>query len=141
MAAARMVMQHWARGYAEILLQAGLRLPLLSGYVDDGRQGSTVLRKGMRFCEETKKFEFDQMQLEEDEKENLPDNVRMARRCLPAMNAVNANLKFTTEAPEDFPRNRLPTLDFAIWMVRGLLYHTYFEDEEPVHSDAEICHE
>ena len=52
MCAARMVMQHWAREYTGILLQAGLRLPLMTGYVDDGRQGSTVLRRGMRFNEE-----------------------------------------------------------------------------------------
>ena len=49
MCAARMVMQHWARGYSNILLKAGLKLPLFSGYVDDGRQGSTVLSRGMSF--------------------------------------------------------------------------------------------
>ena len=52
MCASRMVMQHWARGYEAILLKAGLRIPLLGGYVDDGRQGTTVLRKGMYFNEE-----------------------------------------------------------------------------------------
>ena len=31
MCAARMVMQHWARGYASILLKARLRLPLFGG--------------------------------------------------------------------------------------------------------------
>ena len=41
MCASRMVMQHWARNYRNILLQARLRLALLRGYVDDGRQGST----------------------------------------------------------------------------------------------------
>ena len=127
MCASRMVMQHWARGYADILLKAGLRLPLLSGYVDDGRQGSTVLRMGMAFDKEKMEFVFNKEQLEIDIKEKEPDNIRMAKRCLPAMNAVNDNLKFTTEAPEDFPRKRLPTLDFMIWMKRGLLFHTYFE--------------
>ena len=43
------------------------------------------------------------------------------------MNSVNENLKFTTECPEDFPRERLPTLDFVLWMKNGLLYHSYFE--------------
>ena len=43
------------------------------------------------------------------------------------MDSVNMNLRFTTEAPEDFQNNRLPTLDFVIWMVGGLLYHTYYE--------------
>ena len=97
MCAARMVMQHWARGYSEILIKAGLRLPLFGGYVDDGRQGSTVLRRGMIFCEQKKEFVFSEEQKERDEEENDPDNRRMARICLPAMNSVNENLKFTTE--------------------------------------------
>ena len=49
MCAAKMVMQHWADRYHGILITAGLRIPLLTGYVDDGRQGGTTLRKGMRF--------------------------------------------------------------------------------------------
>ena len=49
MCAARMVMQNWACKYGGILLRAGLKVPLLKGYMDDGRQGSTMLRKGMRF--------------------------------------------------------------------------------------------
>ena len=127
MCASRMVMQHWAREYTGILLQAGLRLPLMTGYVDDGRQGSTVLRRGMRFNEESKRFEHSDEQEEQDDREDEPDNVRMAKRCLPAMNSVNPNLRFTTEAPEDFPRDRLPTLDFVLWMINGILFHTYFE--------------
>jgi hypothetical protein len=43
------------------------------------------------------------------------------------MNSVNRNLRFTTECPEEFDRNRLPTLDFMLWMVDGILYHSYFE--------------
>jgi hypothetical protein len=72
-------------------------------------------------------FIFSEEQLKTDNEENLPDNVRMAQRCLSAMNSVNVNLRFTTEAPEDFDNNRLPTLDFVIWMLAGLLYHTYYE--------------
>ena len=70
---------------------------------------------------------MDEDQYKRDVDENLPDNVRMARACLPAMNSVNQDLKFTTEAPEDFEKKRLPTLDFMIWMIDGILYHTYFE--------------
>ena len=59
--------------------------------------------------------------------ENELDNVRMSKRCLPAINHVNQDLRFTTEAPEDFPQRRLPTLDFVIWMVDGIIFHSYFE--------------
>ena len=127
MCAAKMVMQHWADRYYGILIRAGLRVPLFTGYVDDGRQGGTCLRKGMRFCSEVGAFVFDKDQYEMDIRENEPDNVRMRKRCLPAMNHVNVNLKFTTEAPEDFPQQRLPTLDFVIWLVDGILRHSYFE--------------
>ena len=51
MCAAKMVMQSWADSYRSILIKAGLRVPLLTGYVDDGRQGGTTLRLGMRFDE------------------------------------------------------------------------------------------
>ena len=109
------------------LLKAGLRLPLFGGYVDDGRQGSTVLRKGMVFDEETREFKFSEEQRIKDEEMQEPDNKRMARICQPAMNSVNRDLKFTTECPEDFPGQRLPTLDFVLWMVDGKLFHSYFE--------------
>ena len=52
----------WAREYTGILLQAGLRIPLLGGYVDNGRQGSTTLRRGMVFDEKRKEFVFDEEQ-------------------------------------------------------------------------------
>ena len=127
MCAAKMVMQHWADRYRGILIRAGLRVPLLTGYVDDGRQGGTTLRRGMRFDEEVGEFVFDEEQLKSDNEENEPDNIRMKKRCLPAMNSVNGDLRFTTEAPEDFPRCRLPTLDFVIWMVDGIIFHSYYE--------------
>ena len=81
----------------------------------------------MIFCEEKKEFVFSKEQERIDNELNEPANKRMARICLPAMNSVNKDLKFTTECPEDFPKDRLPTLDFVLWMVDGLLYHSYFE--------------
>ena len=129
MCAARMVMQHWARDYANILLKAGLRVPLLKGYIDDGRQGSTLLRKGMLYDQEKGEFTWTEEQYKVDMETKEPANVRMARVCLPAMNAVNGCLKFTTEAPEEFKQNRLPTLDFVLWLTNGILYHSYFEKE------------
>ena len=127
MCAAKMVMQNWAEKYKGILIRAGLRVPLLTGYVDDGRQGGTTLRRGMMFDSEMGEFVFDLEQMKRDEDENEPDNIRMKKRCLPAMNSVNSDLRFTTEAPEEFPKNRLPTLDFLLWMVEGILRHSYYE--------------
>ena len=71
------------------------------------------MRMGMRFDERVGEFVFDEEQLQRDKEENEPDNVRMSKRCLPAMNHINKDLKFTTEVPEEFPMKRLPTLDFV----------------------------
>ena len=46
MCAAKMVMQSWAEKYKGILIRAGLRVPLLTGYVDDGHQGGDNLENG-----------------------------------------------------------------------------------------------
>ena len=70
MAAARLVMQTWGETYSSILIDANLILDYLRGYVDDGRQVSSILAKGMRFNEEKMKFEITQAGLEEDEKSN-----------------------------------------------------------------------
>jgi hypothetical protein len=45
MCAAKMVMQNWAEKYHGILIRAGLRIPLLTGYVDDGRQGGDYIEE------------------------------------------------------------------------------------------------
>ena len=129
MAAARICMQHWSRAYRGILTRSGLRILDLSGYVDDGRQLSSTLRRGMRFRKESNKFEYSKEAEEEDNALNEPSNVRMARVCRDAMNSVSADLQFTTECPEEFPRCRLPTLDFKLWIVNGQLLHNYFENE------------
>ena len=70
---------------------------------------------------------FSETQLRQDEEENELDNIRMKKRCLPAMNSVNKDLRFTTEAPEDFPNKRLPTLEFVLWLIDGIMRHSYFE--------------
>jgi hypothetical protein len=87
-----MVMQNWSEKYRGILIRAGLRIPLLTGYVDDGRQGGTCLRKGMLFDSEVGDFVFSEDQLRKDVEEGEPDNVRMKKVCLPAVNSVNSDL-------------------------------------------------
>ena len=52
----------------------------------------------------------------------------MARILLPAMNSINEDLRFTTEVAEEFEDNKLPTLDFKLWMENDMeINHTFFE--------------
>ena len=47
---------------------------------------------------------------------------------MPAINSINNNLEFTAEIPEEFPNQKLPTLDFFLWLDRaGLLNHSYYQ--------------
>ena len=115
-AAARLVMESWGDCYRNILIDANLVLDFLCGYVDDGRQVSTLLKKGMRFIKEEMRFRVTDEGLAEDEVSTETPNARMARICLPAMNAINPDLEFTIEIPEDFPLCRLPTQDFLLWL-------------------------
>ena len=56
--AAELVMQDWAEGYEDILTKSGIEVELLAGYVDDGRQVTTVLKPGMEFCSKDKIFKY-----------------------------------------------------------------------------------
>ena len=132
-AAAEIVMQNWASNYQKILDDSGVSTLLLAGYVDDGRQYSTSLPMGSRFNPDTRKFQVRQEDLEEDtRKRNNGEstNQRMGRVCLTAMNSINNDLEFTIETPEDFPEEKLPTLDFKLWQEPDqTLNHCYYQKE------------
>ena len=130
-AVAEIVMQDWAEDYRAILENSGLHVPLLAGYVDDGRQCTTTLRPGMRFSKAENRFEYSEEGELEDENKRLAGeskNQRMARICLPAMNSINKDLEFTVESQEEFENEQLPTLDFSLWInEKGELNHTYYQ--------------
>ena len=109
MAAARLVMQSWGEQYLSILLEVGLLVDFLRGFVDDGRQTSTVLKDGLRFNRDEMKFEITEEGLREDKQSNEGNNAQMARLCLSAMNAIN----------EDFLQlkslKNSPNVVFLLW--------------------------
>ena len=127
-AAAQLVMEHWGKEYRSLLEAAGLQIFMLSGYVDDGRQISSVLKPGMRFVES--QFIFSEEAEKADFKmkeQGESTNQRMARVCRPAMDSVNSDLKFTTESQEDFENERLPTQDFEMWLTQDGVRHSYYQ--------------
>ena len=132
-AAAEVVMQDWANQYQKILENSGVSILLLAGYVDDGRQYTSSLPLGSRYNKETRKFEQNQQALIEDtRKKNSGEsnNQRMARTCIEAMNSINPDLEFTVETPEDFPEEKLPTLDFKLWQEEDQkLNHCYYQKD------------
>ena len=103
---------------------------MLSGYVDDGRQITSTIAPGMRFDGDQYKFIHNSEGLKEDrerQSKGETTNQRMARVCLPAMEAINPDLKFTTESQEENPNERLPTLDFSMWINEdNVVQHTCY---------------
>ena len=119
MAAARLVMNEFMENYREKLVEAKLNVTLLKVYVDDGRQVTSKLRKGMRYCREKREYVWSREAEEEDlerEKKGEDKGSFMARLCLPLMNDINPDLTFTAEVEKDFPNGKLPTLDTELWM-------------------------
>ena len=121
MACSRIVMQEWGEGYIRILKEAGLMITLFKIYVDDGRQVSTVLEMGARYSVEERRMVVTEEAVKEDERrkeEGESSSARMARTLIPAMNAINPDLRFTVEIEEDFLDKKVPTLDCKLWFNR-----------------------
>jgi hypothetical protein len=130
MCAARLVMDDWGKQYTTILLNSGLNVWFLRGYVDDGRQATSRMGIGMRYDQETNIFAMTEEGKAEDldkREQGETDNQRMARVSRPCMDDINPDLKFTVECEDDFQERRLPTLDFYLWVVCGVILFSYFE--------------
>ena len=84
----------------------------------------TCLKLGMLYSKYEKRFKYTKEANDEDQKrkkEGESTNQQMVRVRLMAMNSESEDLKVTVEVPEDIEKDRLPTLDFSIWKVDGLL--------------------
>ena len=81
MAASRLIMEDFFIEYEEILRKAELIITLLKVYVDDGRQVTSLLRKGMRFRKEDMMFEWDADAEKEDEEMERILSEEDRRRC------------------------------------------------------------
>ena len=101
--------------------------------MDDGRQVTSRLKKGMRYNNRERKFTWDrEAEKEDQEMENRGERADefMARLCLPAMNQINPDLTFTAEVQSDFKDKKLPTLDFTLEMKENKqITFSYFEKE------------
>ena len=130
-AASELVMEDWATKYRDILVKSGLIVYLMAGCVDDGRQITTILPLGTRFDKDETIFKHSEEAQEEDEKlknKGESENQRMARLLIDAMNSVNKDLVFTTETQEDFKSERLPTLDFEMWVTpENKIEHSFYQ--------------
>ena len=81
----------------------------------------------LRYDARRKEWEWNK-ETEEEEEQRESKDARMARILQPAMNDINSDLVFTTELPEDFDDDKLPTLDFKMWLENDMeIHHTFYE--------------
>ena len=82
----------------------------MKSYVDDIRWLISKVRKGMIWCDITKRLIFDQEQYQKDEGK---DDVQKTQEVLiKVMNSIYTDLTFTAENQTDYADDYLPTLDF-----------------------------
>ena len=97
-------------------------------YVDDVRQFSINFKPGTRFNLQTKRFEITEEMRNVDLSGGKSKTKMMEIECRKAMNSINPDIQFTTEVAEDYPEQRLPTLDTYIWVDEfGIVRHSYFQ--------------
>ena len=85
-------------------------------YVDDYRALMSALRPGLRWEPDSKKLEFREDWREEDLRSEVSTTRRSATVLQAVMDSINPDLKFEMELEEDFPDNKLPTLDCRVWI-------------------------
>ena len=118
-AAARVVMAEWGDRVREILKKEGVPVFLAACYVDDVRMITGIIPEGWRWNSKQKSLEFMQDWQEEDQSKGVTDSRRTATVLVDIMNSVFCNIQFEAEIQDDFEDNRLPTLDFRLWMDQG----------------------
>ena len=78
-----------------------------------------AIEAGTRWCQEEKKLVKRNEWRLEDEKSGESSTKRTSREIGKIMNSVFKNITFTAETEEDFGDERLPTLDFSMFIERG----------------------
>ena len=129
MCISRLVMQDWWEEFVKILEKSDLEYLLSALYVDDGRIVIEIIKKGVRFDENEKKFKHSEIWEKEDIESGKTDRERTEREIRNAMNAVSPDLLFTTETETDFLNGRLPTLSFQMWSDKSGLRHSFYEKD------------
>ena len=127
MCIARLVMQDWSETFSQILKENKLKEMLRGIYVDDGRNVIELLRLGVRYNIDEKKFIYKEEWEKSDLDEGMSRRKKTEKEIAILMNSINEDLKFTTETEKDFVNLRLPTLSFEVWSENSGIRHSYYE--------------
>ena len=114
---AKVVMGVWSREVKRILKEAEISLWLACGFVDDVRFLTSVIEKGRKWSKKEKSFIYKSEWEEVDKSDGKSDEDRTSTEIEHVMNSVFQNIQFEKDIAEQFSGNRLPTLDFEMWLA------------------------
>ena len=123
---ARITMIEWDREWSALLHKLGITYEEACRYMDDLRVYLFGIRAGWRW------HEGELCWTEEWEQDDRESSVTMLERTCSllkeSMNMVFTFLRFTVESALDFEDERLPTLDFKLWVGdQNKILFTFFE--------------
>ena len=107
-AVAKLRTRSFCKKLKRVIEEGKMTVEMLKIYVDDGRLIMREPEKGAVYNKESKKVEFTEKQLEEDERdkeEGKTVDYRIKKLLLPIMNDISEDLKWTIEIEEDFIQN------------------------------------
>ena len=119
---ARIVMDHWIRGFIHVIISAGVELHGIMKYVDDVNLVMAMLRIGTRWVDNTLEHRLGWE--EEDMLANRTQEDVTMTAMRTAVDSIIPWLQFTSDEPGQHESATVPMLDLQVW-VR----HPRVEDE------------
>ena len=140
--AARIRVGAWIREMQDLLTKSGIKVLLCGYYVDDIRIICEIIPYGFRWEEKERRLMFREEWEQEDKLKHPDKRVHTAQTLLPLFNGLNKDLQFTVETEADFPTNKIPTLDYEMWLGEHdgkprILYQLYRKPMSSVYVTLE----
>ena len=126
-AAARIVMGMFDRRLELVCRKENIKVKTRFRYVDDCRLILKSISRGWRW--EDGRLKFRKTWELEEKKAGVSDEQKTAGVMLQIMDDIFPFLNFEMETPEQFPKSRLPTLDFQVWLKGERVQYLFFQKE------------
>ena len=124
-AVARLAMVDWDKQWQSRLADTNIEMEDASRYMDDVRAFLFAIREGWRWWEGELCWAEDWF--DEDVETGQSDLDRTTTILQATMKSIYGFLNFTMEIETDFVDNRLPTLDFKLWVnEEGMVVGVHF---------------
>ena len=112
-------MVNWSVQVKQILVENHIKIWLASGYIDDMRFLTNAIEYGVRWCPIEKKMVYKEEWEKEEKEKGYSVQMKTSEEIRGVMNSIYKDIQFTSEVEEDFSNNRIPTLDYEMWVEKN----------------------